>query len=110
MQLSTDLSYSHQSYLSVDTSTKVDPSLQERQRQLKRARLQDSLNEQLANRPGPLELVQSNILQPLDNPELQDAIKGKYGTSRVLYRLPLNALGCLSGFVSGWLWLSSIMK
>lgn len=57
-----------------DTSPNLDPSLQERQRQLKRARLQDSLTERLSNRPGPLELVEGNILQI--HPELQHAIKG----------------------------------
>lgn len=58
----------------VDTT--VDPSLQERQRQLKRARLQDSLSERLINRPGPLELVERNIL-PID-PEFENAIQGEY--------------------------------
>ncbi len=56
--------------------TNVDPSLQERQRQLKRARLQDSLSDRLANRPGPLELVEGNILQT--DPQLKDALRGTH--------------------------------
>ncbi|KAK6630942.1 hypothetical protein RUM44_003114 [Polyplax serrata] len=40
----------------------VDPSLAERQRMLKKARLADSLNDQLSHRPGPLELIKKNIL------------------------------------------------
>lgn len=40
----------------------VDPSLAERQRMLKKARLADQLNDQLSHRPGPLELIQKNIL------------------------------------------------
>ena len=58
--------------------SRVDPSLQDRQRQLKKARLQDSLNEHLLHRPGPLDLVQGNIL-PAD-PDLKDAINGKFMT------------------------------
>lgn len=46
----------------------------ERQRLLKRARLVDGLNDKLAHRPGPLELVQGNIL--LSSEELSEAIKG----------------------------------
>lgn len=40
----------------------ADPSLAERQRMLKKARLADQLNDQLSHRPGPLELIQKNIL------------------------------------------------
>lgn len=40
----------------------VDPSLAERQRMLKKARLADQLNSQLSHRPGPLELIAKNIL------------------------------------------------
>ena len=60
--------------LPFSADTKVDPSLQERQRQLKRARLQDSLSDRLANRPGPLELIERKILQA--DGELTDAIEG----------------------------------
>lgn len=40
----------------------VDPSLAEKQRMLKKARLADQLNDQLSHRPGPLELIKKNIL------------------------------------------------
>lgn len=40
----------------------VDPSLAEKQRMLKKARLADQLNSQLSHRPGPLELIKKNIL------------------------------------------------
>ena len=45
-----------------DVRPDVDPSLCSRQRQLKRAKLADSLASQLSHRPGPLELIQKNIL------------------------------------------------
>lgn len=51
-------------------SDNVDPSLAERQRMLKKARLVDQLNDQLSHRPGPLELIQKNILhteEPIEN-------------------------------------------
>lgn len=41
---------------------------------LKRARLADDLNEKIALRPGPLELVEKNIL-PVDS-AVKEAIKG----------------------------------
>ena len=44
----------------------VDPSLCSKQRQLKRAKLADSLANQLSHRPGPLELIQKNILHTDD--------------------------------------------
>lgn len=40
----------------------VDPSLAEKQRMLKKARLADQLNSQISHRPGPLELIKKNIL------------------------------------------------
>lgn len=43
-----------------------DSSSLEAQMRLKRARLAEDLNEKLALRPGPLELVQKNII-PLDS-------------------------------------------
>ena len=55
--------------------TKIAPSLHDRQRQLKRARLVDSLADRIANRPGPLELVEGNILHT--NPEIEEALKGR---------------------------------
>jgi len=62
------------SILSVADTGKVDPSLAERQRMLKRARLADSLNDQLSHRPGPLELIQKNILHTDEN--VERAVKG----------------------------------
>jgi len=53
---------------------KVEPSLAERQRMLKRARLGGSLNGQLSHRPGPLELIQKNILHTDEN--VERAVKG----------------------------------
>ena len=49
---------------------KGDPSLQATQLQLRKKKLADDLNERLANRPGPLQLVQHRILEPA-NSELQ---------------------------------------
>lgn len=45
--------------------THAEPSLQATQMRLKRARLADDLNEKIAQRPGPMELVEKNIL-PVD--------------------------------------------
>jgi hypothetical protein len=59
----------------------LDPSLVNRQRELKRARLLDGLNDKLSHRPGPLELVQGNILVSSD--ELTEAIKGECAVSLV---------------------------
>lgn len=56
------------------SETLAEPSLQATQLKLKRARLADDLNEKLAQRPGPLELVEKNIL-PVDS-TLKDAIVG----------------------------------
>lgn len=53
----------------------VDPSLAERQRMLKKCRLADALNDQLAHRPGPLELIQKNILHADET--IERAVKGK---------------------------------
>ena len=53
--------------------TSVSPSLQDAQRQLKRAKLADDLNDRLSHRPGPLELVKGNIL--LADERLAQAIK-----------------------------------
>uniref|UniRef100_F7C2R3 Myocardin related transcription factor B n=1 Tax=Monodelphis domestica TaxID=13616 RepID=F7C2R3_MONDO len=46
--------------------TFAEPSLQATQMKLKRARLADDLNEKIAQRPGPMELVEKNIL-PVDS-------------------------------------------
>lgn len=47
--------------------TIIAPKLQARQLELKKHKLADSLNEKLANRPGPLELVREGILEPKNN-------------------------------------------
>lgn len=44
------------------SETQAEPSLQATQMKLKRARLADNLNEKIAQRPGPMELVEKNIL------------------------------------------------
>lgn len=44
------------------SETRAEPSLQARQMKLKRARLADNLNGKISQRPGPLELVEKNIL------------------------------------------------
>lgn len=62
--------------ISGTVDTKIDPSLHERQRKLKRARIADDLNDKLSHRPGPLELVQGNILQT-DNETFKTALQGK---------------------------------
>lgn len=61
--------------------TTVDPSLQDKQRQLKKARLADGLNDRLSHRPGPLELVKGNILQT--DASFAQAIKGEPRQRRV---------------------------
>lgn len=48
---------------------------------LKRARLADNLNEKIAQRPGPMELVEKNIL-PVDS-TLKQAIIGERGVAYV---------------------------
>ncbi|NWZ57714.1 MKL1 protein, partial [Haliaeetus albicilla] len=52
--------------------TSAEPSLQAKQLKLKRARLADDLNEKIAQRPGPMELVEKNIL-PVES-SLKEAI------------------------------------
>ncbi|KAG9338854.1 hypothetical protein JZ751_025294, partial [Albula glossodonta] len=42
--------------------TSAEPSLQAKQLKLKRARLADNLNDKISHRPGPMELIQKNIL------------------------------------------------
>jgi hypothetical protein len=56
------------------------PSLQYAEHALKRARLADELNNRLENRPGPLDLIQNNILH-IDtsvHPNLEEAIQGYF--------------------------------
>ncbi|CAF1159971.1 unnamed protein product [Adineta steineri] len=54
------------------------PSLQNAEYALKRARLADELNNRLLNRPGPLDLIQHNILHidTNEHPDLEEAIQG----------------------------------
>jgi len=54
------------------SDTTAAPAIQNTQRQLKRARLADNLNDKLAARPGVLELVANNILQT--DPTVKEAI------------------------------------
>lgn len=56
------MSNKYQQIWNVVASSHVDPSLQGRQKKLKLSLLQESINEHLLTRPGPLELVQGNIL------------------------------------------------
>lgn len=49
--------------------------MQDKQRQLKKARLADDLNDRLSHRPGPLELVKGNILHA--DEKFAQAVKGK---------------------------------
>lgn len=56
------------------SDTTAAPAIQKTQRQLKRARLADDLNDKIAARPGVLELVASNILEI--EPTLKEAIRG----------------------------------
>ena len=51
------------SLVSLETPGAVDPSLIDKQMQLKRKKLEDNLNDKLSYRPGPLELVKENILE-----------------------------------------------
>lgn len=46
---------------------------------LKRARLADDLNEKIAQRPGPMELVEKNIL-PVDS-GVEEDIDGRYSST-----------------------------
>ena len=57
------------------SDTKIDPSLHERQRLLKKSRLADDLNDKLLHRPGPLDLIRENILQTEDD-TFMEAVKG----------------------------------
>uniref|UniRef100_A0A8C5JD41 Myocardin n=1 Tax=Junco hyemalis TaxID=40217 RepID=A0A8C5JD41_JUNHY len=56
----------------------AEGSIQSTQMKLKRARLADDLNEKIALRPGPLELVEKNII-PVDT-AVKEAIKGSQGS------------------------------
>ncbi|XP_043109248.1 myocardin-related transcription factor B isoform X2 [Puntigrus tetrazona] len=63
--------------------TVAEPSLQATQLKLKRARLADDLNEKIAQRPGPMELVEKNIL-PVDSSVKEAIIDGQMQYPRIL--------------------------
>lgn len=76
----------------------VDPSLAERQRMLKKARLADQLNSQLSHRPGPLELIKKNILhteEPIERIVKEGLISFK-ATSEGLLNRPQQPNGYIS--------------
>ncbi len=50
----------------------VDPALQAKQLQLKKIKLADVLNDKLAHRPGPLQLLQEGIIEP----QLSQVVRG----------------------------------
>lgn len=54
---------------------------------LKRARLADDLNEKIAHRPGPMELVEKNIL-PVDT-SVKKAVTGKYPCNKTAIYLEI---------------------
>ena len=56
------------------SASTAERSVPTAQMKMKRARLADDLNEKIALRPGPLELVEKNIL-PVDS-AVKEAIKG----------------------------------
>lgn len=58
-----------------DAPGNIDPSLVEKQKQLKRARIADAISDHLCQRPGPLELVRANILHTTE--DLEKAVKGR---------------------------------
>lgn len=57
------------------SETQAEPSLQATQMKQKRARLADNLNEKIAQRPSPMELVEKNIL-PVD-PTVEEVLDGR---------------------------------
>lgn len=62
------------------SETQAQPSLQATQMALKRARLADDLNEKIAQRPGPMELVEKNILAV--EPAVKEAAHGRSSDSQ----------------------------
>lgn len=58
------------------SETQAEPSLQATQVRLKKARLTDDLNEKISQRPGPMELLEKNIL-PVDS-GVKEVIDGRY--------------------------------
>ncbi|KAF6120435.1 myocardin related transcription factor A [Phyllostomus discolor] len=68
--------------LSPTAETSAEPSLQAKQLKLKRARLADDLNEKIAQRPGPMELVEKNIL-PVESSLKEALIVGQVNYPKV---------------------------
>lgn len=68
------------------SASTAERSIPTAQMKLKRARLADDLNEKIALRPGPLELVEKNIL-PVDS-AVKEAIKGSYNKWHASLRVP----------------------
>lgn len=68
--------YLFHSVIPIDAPGNIDPSLVEKQKQLKRARIADAISDHLCQRPGPLELVRANILHTTE--PLEKAVKGKF--------------------------------
>lgn len=68
----------------------IDPSLAEKQRMLKKSLLANQLNFQLSNRPGPLELIQKNILHTEESIEriVKDGLISFKATSEGLLTRP----------------------
>ncbi|KAI0982968.1 hypothetical protein GJ496_009762 [Pomphorhynchus laevis] len=86
-----DRKYLIQNHILNDTH--VAPSLQVYEQSLKRARLADNLNDKLLKRPGPLELVEHNILQtdPIVKEVLRDGLIPYEKTTAVLHQERLHA-------------------
>lgn len=55
-----------------DLQINIDPALQATQLQLRKSKLADTLNDKLANRPGPLQLLQNGIIEP----QLSEVVQG----------------------------------
>lgn len=68
--------------------------MQAKQLKLKRARLADDLNEKIAQRPGPMELVEKNIL-PVES-SLKEAIIGEARGGSLWKALPTRGYDFLS--------------
>ncbi|XP_051529651.1 myocardin-related transcription factor B-like isoform X2 [Myxocyprinus asiaticus] len=69
--------------------TAAEPSLQAAQLRLKRARLANDLNEKIAQRPGPMELVEKNIL-PVDSSVKEAIIDGQMQYPKTLEDYPID--------------------
>lgn len=54
---------------------------------MKKAKLTDELNEKIANRPGPLELVEQSILEP--EAPIKSAIRGRLNADKTCEELSL---------------------